>query len=50
MRKTTLGLISAFALLQLSVRAEWLTDLSKAKAQAKADKKLVLINFTGSDW
>ena len=28
----------------------WLTDLEKAKAQAKAEKKMVLIDFTGSDW
>jgi thioredoxin-related protein len=28
----------------------WLTDLEAAKAQAKKDNKLVLIDFTGSDW
>jgi thioredoxin-related protein len=28
----------------------WSTDLSKAQAQAKSDKKLVLLDFTGSDW
>lgn len=28
----------------------WLTDLDKAQAQAKAEGKLVFINFTGSDW
>lgn len=28
----------------------WLTDLPKAMQQAKAEKKLVLIDFTGSDW
>jgi thioredoxin-related protein len=30
--------------------AEWMTDLPKALAKAKADKKMVLIDFTGSDW
>ena len=30
--------------------AEWLTDLPKALAKAKADKKMVLMDFTGSDW
>ncbi|MGC9035775.1 MAG: thioredoxin family protein [Verrucomicrobiia bacterium] len=30
--------------------AEWLTDLEKALEQAKKEKKIVLINFTGSDW
>ncbi len=28
----------------------WLTDLPTALAKAKAEKKLVLIDFTGSDW
>lgn len=28
----------------------WMTDLDKAKVQAKAEKKMILINFTGSDW
>lgn len=37
----------------VAVRAEgpaWLTDAAKAQAQAKAEKKLVLLDFTGSDW
>jgi thioredoxin-related protein len=35
-----------------SVRAEanWLSDFSKAKEEAKAGHKLLLLNFTGSDW
>lgn len=28
----------------------WLTDLPKAQAKAKAEGKLVLVNFTGSDF
>lgn len=28
----------------------WLTDPKQAQEQAKADKKLVLVDFTGSDW
>lgn len=28
----------------------WLTDAVKAQTQAKAEKKLVLLDFTGSDW
>ncbi len=28
----------------------WLTDLPKAQAEAKAQKKMVLMDFTGSDW
>ena len=34
----------------LAAEPTWLTDLDKAKAQAAAEKKHVLINFTGSDW
>jgi thioredoxin-related protein len=30
--------------------AEWLTDLPKALDKAKAEKKMVLMDFTGSDW
>ena len=28
----------------------WSTDLPKAQAAAKADNKMVLMDFTGSDW
>jgi len=28
----------------------WLTDLPQAKTKAKAENKLVLMDFTGSDW
>lgn len=30
--------------------ANWQTDLPKAQAQAAKEKKLVLMDFTGSDW
>jgi thioredoxin-related protein len=46
-------LAAALCLLSLnSARAEasWLTDFVKARAEAKAEDKLLLINFTGSDW
>ena len=29
---------------------QWLTDLAKAQALAKAENKMVLLDFTGSDW
>src|SRR4051812_3896083 len=29
---------------------EWLTDLAKAQTKAKAEKKMVFMDFTGSDW
>ncbi len=39
------------ALLQaVAQETEWLTDLSKAQAQAKRENKLVLMDFNGSDW
>ena len=31
-------------------KAHWLTDFAAASAQAKAEHKPLLINFTGSDW
>src|SRR5258708_34422983 len=33
-----------------AAEGEWLTDLAKAQAQAQAEKKLVFMDFTGSDW
>jgi protein disulfide-isomerase len=51
MRKLTLSLL--LVSLALAVRAaelEWLTDLPKAQAKAKQDKKIVMLDFTGSDW
>ncbi len=29
---------------------EWMTNFDAAKAKAKAEKKLILLEFTGSDW
>ena len=34
----------------VSGAALWLSDLSMAQAQAKAEGKFVLLNFSGSDW
>ena len=31
-------------------KAGWLTDMKEAKARAKSDQKLILVDFTGSDW
>lgn len=49
MKKIAIGLIACWSLLQAGA-AEWLTDLPKAQAKAKAEKKLVMLDFTGSDW
>jgi protein disulfide-isomerase len=52
MKKLGLTLIAAWAVMQgtLAADATWLTDLAKAQATAKQEKKLVLLDFTGSDW
>ena len=51
MKRIVLGLVACFALLQLRAgEVDWQTDLPKAQAKAKAEKKLVMMDFTGSDW
>jgi thioredoxin-related protein len=47
------SLIAAAALVCIgAARADttWLTDFKQAQQKAKADKKLLLLDFTGSDW
>ena len=51
MRKIAIGLLAAAALLRASAaELEWMTDLPKAQAKAKEEKKMVMLDFTGSDW
>jgi protein disulfide-isomerase len=50
MKKLFHTLAACLAVLQVSAAEDWLTDLPAAKAKAKEEKKLVLIDFTGSDW
>src|SRR6266702_7008943 len=51
MNKIVIGLVAGWALLQAgAAELEWQTDLSKAQAQAKKENKLVMLDFTGSDW
>jgi len=51
MKKIAIGLLAILALLRINAaEAEWVTDLPKAQARAKEEKKLVLLDFTGSDW
>ncbi len=46
-----MGILACGALLQAAAaEVNWLTDLPKAQAQAKEEKKLVMMDFTGSDW
>jgi len=48
--KKTLILALTIVATHLALAGEWLTDLPKAQAQAKKENKLVLLDFTGSDW
>jgi thioredoxin-related protein len=50
--KTFLSLLMTAALSSMAFAAKdgWSEDLEKAKAQAKAEGKKILLDFTGSDW
>ena len=50
--KIILSLLMTVALTSMAFAAKegWLDDLEKAKAQAKAESKKILLDFTGSDW
>ena len=51
MKKLALGLVFCGMVLRAAgAEATWLTDLPAAQAKAKAEKKMVLMDFTGSDW
>jgi len=51
MKKTAMGILACCALLQAgAAELNWLTDLPKAQAKAKSESKLVMLDFTGSDW
>ena len=51
MKLLGLLLTAAFASFSLfAAEGDWTTDLAKAQEKAKADKKMVLLDFTGSDW
>ncbi len=49
--KKCLGLLLALvAIGSLAGEPEWITDFEKAKELAAKEKKVILANFTGSDW
>jgi protein disulfide-isomerase len=51
MNKIAIGLLAGWAFLQAgAAELEWQTDLAKAQALAKKENKLVMLDFTGSDW
>jgi protein disulfide-isomerase len=51
MKKLLITMLAATVFWQVNAaESTWLTDLPKAQAQAKAENKIVLMDFTGSDW
>ena len=51
MKRIALALMGSWLAFQVAAaEGEWLTDLAKAQEKAKTEKKLVLVDFTGSDW
>ena len=51
MKKALLGMVLSLAVVAANAaELKWHTSLPDAKAKAKAEKKLVFVEFTGSDW
>lgn len=51
MKKIIVLLVACCALIQVrAAELSWSTDVPQAVSKAKADDKLVLLDFTGSDW
>lgn len=51
MKKRLLGMIACLAIVGANAaELNWHTSLPEAQAKAKAEKKLVMMDFTGSDW
>src|SRR5690348_14963436 len=51
MKKIALTLLACCAFLHVRAdESQWLTSVPQAIAQAQKDNKMVLLDFTGSDW
>lgn len=51
MKKLLLTLCASLLAFQVTAaELKWLTDLPAAQAQAKKENKMVMLDFTGSDW
>jgi thioredoxin-related protein len=51
MKKLLIGLLACGSLsLAQAEELHWMTDLPKAQEQAKKEHKMVMLDFTGSDW
>jgi thioredoxin-related protein len=46
----TVTAVWIWSAMALAEEAQWITDLAKAQATAKKENKMVLMDFTGSDW
>ncbi len=53
MKKVTVAILLSTALFYTATaraQSPWVTDYKKAQDEAKTNHRLVLLNFTGSDW
>lgn len=51
MKKLAVCLLAGLTVWQVCAEeGNWQTDLPKAQAQAKSEKKMILMDFNGSDW
>ncbi len=51
MKKTLIGMLLSLVLASPALaELTWMTDVPKALEKAKAENKLVMLDFTGSDW
>src|SRR5687768_52271 len=50
MNLKTFSILMAVAAAQTGGAANWLTEVKAAQDQARKENKLILVNFTGSDW
>ena len=50
MKRTLLACLTTLTLVLSTSAAEWRTDFEAAKSEAKKDSKIIVMNFTGSDW
>ena len=43
-------IIFVYAIFLMPASTEWLTDFDQARLEAKKSNKLIMLNFSGSDW
>lgn len=50
MKSFSVLLFSFFAFVSVTKAGDWVTDLEKAKKEAATNGKMIVLNFSGSDW